>query len=309
MVLATLLFNCSSEDKTIDTVFDNVRSGIILRTLEITSGEYDNDQPTTANFAAIVEIQDTQNGNYADKILVYASYADNNATGNDRTEQLIKTIPSSSFTAGERGYPVSEITVTLNEIKTKLNLNDSQVKTCDVATIRLEVVAKDGLVFTNENASATVTGGSYFNSPFLYSANIVGGVLTESLAGNHTYQTRNMFIPGVPSCGGTVTGTIVWTETGTPGLYATNDMSFGLFESSCWSDNPAFSSSSQVKWFCKTLTSLGTDQYGTTWTYTIKRVEGPLLEIEFISAFDTGEGGIVKITREGGVDWPAIMQD
>jgi hypothetical protein len=304
-----LFFGCSTEDKVIDQVFDNVQSGIILRNIEIESGEFDNDDPATAAFKALVEIQDTQNGSYTNTIKVYASYEDNNGTGNSREETLVKTIASTDFFRADSGLLRSNIEVSLTELKLVLNLTDSQVKTCDVATIRLEAVATDGKVFTNTNSSPTVTGGSYFSSPFLYSANIVGGALPDSLAGNHTYTTTGMFIPGTASCGGEVTGTITWTETGTPGVYSTNDMSFGLFESTCWNDAPAVSSSSEVKWFCKTLTALGADQYGSTWDYTIVSVVGPVMKIEFISSYGTGEGGKVTITREGGADWPAIMQD
>lgn len=305
IAIPILFFGCSTEDKVVDQVFDNVQSGIILRNIEIESGEFNNDNPATAEFSALVEVQ----GANISSIRVYAEYQDNNGTGNSRDEALIKTIPAADFFAGERGLLRSQVELSLSELKTALNLTDSQVNTCDVATIRLEAVATDGRVFTNSNSSPTITGGSYFSSPFLYSANVVGGVLTDSLAGSHTYTTNGMFIPGAPSCGGEVTGTIVWTETGTPGLYATNDMSFGLFSSSCWNDAPAFSPSSQVKWFCKTLTSLGTDQYATTWTYTVVSVNGPTMVVDFISAFSTGEGGRVTITREGGADWPAILQD
>ena len=308
-LIAFSLYNCSSEDKVIDSVFSGVKSGIVLRNIEIISGDYDNDNPSTANFTAKIEIQDNENGNYTSQINVYASYSDNNGSVNNRTESLVKTINASEFLDGPRGLPQTIITVTMAELKTALNLTAEQVRTCDVATIRLEAVGNDGRVFTNENSSPTITGGTFFSSPFLYSANVVGGTLVDTLAGNHTYTTTNMFIPGTPSCGGVVSGTISWTESGTPGVYNVNDMSFGLFESSCWNDAPAVSSNSQVKWFCKTLTSLGTDQYSSTWTYTITKVEGPILKIEFLSSYDTGEGGVVTITREGGIDWPAIMQD
>jgi hypothetical protein len=307
--IAFFFYNCSNEDKLIDQVLDGVQNGIILRNIEIYTGEYDNDNPSTANFSAKVEIQDSQNGNYTSKINVYASYKDNNGGPNNRAEALVKSIPASDFSSGPNGLPQTIVTVTMSELRSTLNLTAAQVRTCDVASIRLEAEGNDGRKFTNSNSSATITGGSYFSSPFLYSANIVGGALVDTLAGNHTFETSGMFIPGSASCGGTVTGTITWTESGTPGVYNVNDMSFGLFESSCWFDAPAYSSSSQVKWFCKTLTSLGTDQYGSTWTYTIKSVVGPVMKIEFLSSYLTGEGGIVTITREGGVNWPAIMQD
>jgi hypothetical protein len=306
---ALLLFSCNSDEKVIDTVLNNTTSGIILKTTQITKGEYDNTSPSTANFSSIVEIRDAQNGGSASSIKVYAKYTDNNGGTNTKAETLVKTISSAQFTAGPYGNKAATITVTLAELKTALSLTDAQVRTCDVATIRLEAVAIDGRVFTNSNASGTITGGSFFASPFLYSANVVGGALPDNLEGTHTFSTTGMYIPGVPSCGGDVTGTITWGATTTPGEYTTTDMSFGLFESTCWSDTPAVSGNSKIKWFCKTLTSLGVDQYSSTWTYTIKSVVGPILKLEFKSSFQTGEGGIVTITRQGNANWPVIMQD
>lgn len=309
LISTLLLFGCNSDEKTIDKVFNNTSSGIVLSTRTITSGEFDNANPTTANFAVDIEIRDAQNGNNTASIKVYGKYDDKNGGPNSRPEALIKTISSSEFTGSTNGNKAAIVTVTLNELKTVLNLTDTQVRTCDVATIRLEATSNDGRVFTNTNASGTITGGSFFSSPFLYSVNVVGGALPDNLEGTHTFSTTSMFVPGTPSCGGTVTGTITWGPTATPGEYSTTDMSFGLFESTCWSDDPAVSASSKIKWFCKTLTGLGTDQYGSAWTYTIKSVVGPVLKLEFKSNFQTGEGGVATITREGGVDWPAIMQD
>ena len=104
---------------------------------------FDNNDPATATFKALVEIQDTQNGGYTSNIKVYASYEDNNGTGNSREETLIKTIASTDFFRADSGLLRSNIEVTLSELKLLLNLTDSQVKTCDVATIRLEAVATD----------------------------------------------------------------------------------------------------------------------------------------------------------------------
>jgi hypothetical protein len=283
------------------------QSGIALRNIDISSGEFDSENPDTSSFDSTVEIQDVKNGKYCNNINIYASYKDNNGNGNEKTETLIKTIPSSDFYLGDRGLLKADITVKISELKEAFEFENTDFKTCDIATIKLEAVGTDGKVYTNTNVNPTVSGGSYFSSPFVYSANITGGVLTESLAGTHTFTTKGMFIPGSDSCGGTVTGSITWDETGTPGLYSTTDMSFGLFESDCWSDDPAYSSSSQIKWFCKTLTGVGVDQYQSSWSYEVESVVGSIMKVKFLSSYD--EGGTATITREGGADWPAIMQD
>jgi hypothetical protein len=61
--------------------------------------------------------------------------------------------------------------------------------------------------------------------------------ITESLAGAHTYVTTNMKagtgggVSGA-SCGGTVEGTVTWTDTAAAGF--TLDLGFGQFSSTCW---------------------------------------------------------------------------
>jgi hypothetical protein len=84
----------------------------------------------------------------------------------------------------------------------------------------------------------------------LYNANVVCPI-TESLAGTHTFVTSNMKAAGV-ACGTTVTGSVVFGATA-PGVYTISDLSLGMFGSSCYGDNPAFSASSRVTWFCNNL--------------------------------------------------------
>jgi hypothetical protein len=54
------------------------------------------------------------------------------------------------------------------------------------------------------------------------------------------------------ACGTTVTGSVVFGATA-PGVYTISDLSLGMFGSSCYGDNPAFSASSRVTWFCNNL--------------------------------------------------------
>jgi hypothetical protein len=56
----------------------------------------------------------------------------------------------------------------------------------------------------------------------LYNANVVCPI-TESLAGTHTFVTSNMKAAGV-ACGTTVTGSVVFGATATPGVYTISDL-------------------------------------------------------------------------------------
>lgn len=304
------LFSCAENDNIVDQVIEGtVIGGGSLRTITpITSSTIILGSPT-ARFAVNLEVQDKNNGADTEKIDVFASFKDNSTTNgaNPRTELLLKTIPSSAFVPGTRGLLQATVIATIAELKARLNLTDAQFTGGDQFVIRLVTVLKDGRTFTNTNSNSVIVGGSYFSSPFLYNVNVVCPI-TENLAGTHTYVSTNMrrgpSAAGV-ACGGTVTGSVTWTATATPGVYSTSDHSFGMFGSSCWGDTPATSSTARVTWFCKNLIASGGDQYGDTYTYTITASSGSTITLNWISTYN--DRGTVVITRQGGAAWPTIF--
>ena len=300
------LFACSEGDKVIDQVLSETEiGGGVLRTLTISS-------PTIAlgnassKFAAVVEVQDVNKSLDTDKIDIYVRFKDNNlADGNNtKAEVLLKSIPSTSFTKGTREFLTASIEVTLPELKSKLAITDAQYTGGDQFIVRLAQVMKDGKVFTSTNTAGTVKGSAFFSSPFEYNANVVCPI-TESLAGTHTYVTNNMKAAG-SGCGSSTTGTVVFTETSTPGVYTISDLSFGMFSSVCWGDSPAFKSgSSKVTWFCNNLVASGTDQYGDSYTYTITAASGSTITLNWKNTYN--DSGTTVLTRQGGANWPAIF--
>jgi len=302
-----LLFACSDTDTVIDDVTANTTSGGILRTLDKQTDIAYNDNSVVLSY--LLEVQDEEDGDLTDRVEVFASFKDNaNAGANNIAEVLIGTIPSSSFILGNR-LPRVSFEIGIVELEAALGLLRENYIGGDVFPIRFVSVFKDGRRWSNDNASQTVLGNLFLASPFLYNSNVVCSFGDQSLAGTHTFVTTNMFRPGADPCGGTVTGTVTWGNTNTPGSYTTSDFSFGLFESSCWGDTPATSASARVVWFCSNLNTAGADQYGESWTYTIVSVSGPTMVISFISSYQTGEGGVTTLTRQGGADWPLIFQD
>ena len=307
LILAVSLFSCSEGDNPIDYVLDNtVIGGGTLRTIKV-------DNPSIAlgdangKFQVTLEVQDKNNGQDTDKIDVYVSFKDNSAGNgsNPKAETLLKSIPSSAFTPGARELPYAIVVVTIAELKTKLVLTDLQYTGADQFVIRLVQVLKDGRTFTRANSNANVVGGAYFSSPFQYNANVVCPI-TESLAGRHTYVSSNMKAgtAGTP-CGTTVTGTVTFGATATPGVYTISDLSFGQFGSVCWGDSPAFSATSRVTWFCNSLVASGTDQYGDSYTFTITAAAGNKITLNWRSTYN--DSGTTVITREGGANWPTVF--
>lgn len=163
--------SCSSEDKFIDQLFDTVERGAILRTISV-SGNTFNITNTASEWSVVLEEQDAQNGALFQEIKLYASLIDNtpdNGTTNSG-EALVKTIPASAFSAEGTpfGLPRGTVSTTFQETLDALNLASSDIDGGDSIFLRLELVLTDGRVFTN-NAGGTVTGGSFFSSPFQYS--------------------------------------------------------------------------------------------------------------------------------------------
>jgi len=306
LFIALSLFACTEGDKVIDQVLTQTEiGGGVLRTLTISS-------PTIAlgnaasKFAAVVEIQDVNKSLDTDKIDVYVRFKDNNpADGNNtKAEVLLKSISSTSFTQGTREFLNASIEVTLSELKSKLSITDAQYTGGDQFIVRLAQVMKDGKVFTNTNTAGTVKGSAFFSSPFEYNANVVCPI-TESLAGEHTYVTTNMKAAGA-ACGTSVSGTVIFTETTTPGVYTISDLSFGMFGSSCYSDSPAFKAdSSKVTWFCNNFVAGGTDQYGDSYTFTITAATGNSITLNWKSTYN--DSGTTVLTRKGGANWPSIF--
>jgi hypothetical protein len=304
LLIALSLFACTEGNKVIDQVLNDTEiGGGVLRTLTISN-------PTIAlgnaasKFSAIVEVQDVNQSKGTEKIDVYVRFKDNNpADGNaSKAEVLLKSIPASSFVAGSREFMNAAIDVTITEFKSKLAISDSQYTGGDQFIVRLAQVMKDGKVFTSTNAAGTVTGGAFFNSPFTYNVNVVCPI-TESLAGTHTYVTNNMKAGGA-TLPGTVTGTVVFTETSTAGVYTPSDLSFGMFEEAGY-DKAFKTGSSKITWFCNNLVAGGTDQYGDSYTYTIIAASGNSITINWVNTYN--DSGTTVLTRQGGANWPTIF--
>jgi len=163
--------SCSTEDKTINTLLDTVERGAVLRTISV-SGNTFNITNTASEWSVVLEEQDAQNGALFQEIKLYASLIDNtpdNGTTNSG-EALVKTIPAAAFsTVGTPfGLPRGTVSTTFQETLDALNLTASEIDGGDSIFLRLELVLTDGRSFTN-NAGGTVSGGSFFSSPFQYS--------------------------------------------------------------------------------------------------------------------------------------------
>lgn len=129
-------------------------------------------------------------------------------------------------------------------------------------------------------------------------------ICVSELDGTFNYvQTEMMTGSGGGVCDAEIIGTVTWTEE-SPGKYITTDLSFGMFPSSCWSDDPANSPNARILDQCNTIIVGGGDQYGDTYTYQFISFNGPSLTLKWNNTY--GDKGTVVLTRQDGRDWPVL---
>lgn len=164
---ATLFVQCTEPENPIYTVLDDFTSGAIIRTIEITSSEFNSFDNSTF-FEVVVEEQDEENGDLLEEVRVYIDFDDNTtANGSKSTnETLYATIPASSSTEGEFGLPRSTFRITLAQAIAALSLAEIDYTGGDAIDIRFELELTDGKIYTNSDATGSLQG-SFFSSPFI----------------------------------------------------------------------------------------------------------------------------------------------
>ncbi|GAB5401257.1 MAG: hypothetical protein Aureis2KO_28420 [Aureisphaera sp.] len=171
--------SCEDSDLIIDEVLDSVdtETGAIVRTIESPAELVTANNPDNNNIAMVLEVQQG-NGSFVPdfkEVRVYVKlWEDQDLTtpvtdgaGNDVAEVLVTTLPSSQFTIDSNGLPRTSV-----EFPTQFILDaypaDAQITVPSFIALRLELEMSNGNIFTDTNVGATISGGIYFNAPFLY---------------------------------------------------------------------------------------------------------------------------------------------
>jgi len=207
-----LIFACSSDDKSIDGVFDSVERGAILRTVSLNSGSY-NAFDDTSEFSVTLEEQDVQNGGLLESVDVYVTFVDNSDDGTDTgvAEQLLETLPASAFSTSQFGLPEITYAKVLSSISSSLGLTSSDYTGGDAFVYRFALNLTDGRTFTNTDVNGNVSGGSFFSSPFIYNI-VVKCVPTAPVPGVYTINMNDSYGDGWNGAKITVTIDGVATE-------------------------------------------------------------------------------------------------
>ena len=170
-----LTISCEDGENVFDEIIANEQRGAILRTINVISDEIPigNDD---SFFGVELEVQDQENGALVSAIDVFVGFRDNTVaegeTDLDTDEVLAATLDASTFEIGEFGLPRTSYEITLPELVAALPISNSDVDGSDQFTIRFELVLVDGRRFSNDDNTGTLTG-SFFSSPFLYTAIVV----------------------------------------------------------------------------------------------------------------------------------------
>lgn len=175
LALSLITVSCEDGDKVFDEITANETRGAILRTVQVLSNEIPIGG-ADSNFSVELEIQDQENGTLVQSVEVYIAFSDESiAEGGDdlsTAEVLATTLDVASMEIGEFGLPRFTYTITLPELVSTLPISDADVDGSDLFNVRFELVLSDGRRYSNADNSGTLTG-SFFSSPFLYSAIVV----------------------------------------------------------------------------------------------------------------------------------------
>ena len=167
---------CESSNKTIDDVFAEVTRWAVFRSTtpaaEVAAQQFSFDDPSST-YSVTFEVEDHEQGGLLQDVEVYVKFTDASDASGSVPESLLTTIPASSFSTNDDGLPSITITYTLGELAAATGLQESDYTGGDSFTIRYVLNLTDGRSFTNTNLNSTVSGGSYFRSPFIYTVPLV----------------------------------------------------------------------------------------------------------------------------------------
>jgi len=169
LALGVFMASCSEDDKLTEVIREStVTRGAILRTIATPSPTFDfND--ASQEWAVEVEEQDVEDGALFSEIGIYVTLTAG-ATGATTEEVFVKSIPASTFSTGPNGLPRGLVSTSLADVLSALSLQTGDFESIDFFNIRLELILTDGRIFTDANTTPAVSGGSFFSSPFTYSA-------------------------------------------------------------------------------------------------------------------------------------------
>ncbi|WP_273566200.1 hypothetical protein [Maribacter halichondriae] len=198
LILGSLAWSCS-ETKLIDDVFEETDRGLVLRTVASLGDNY-NISDTSSVWGVTLEVQDKENGALLSDVKVFVSFVDttveDGGTDFSTAETEIGTFSAANFSnIGPFGFPRGDISYSYAEAIAATGVDFDNIDGGDTFNYRLEANLTNGRTYTN-NANGTVTGGSFFSSPFAYVSPVVCPP-TPPTAGSWSIEMQDSFGDGL----------------------------------------------------------------------------------------------------------------
>jgi len=174
--MLAMVTSCKEDDKLIfEGITDDAITGGGLRTINIISPTINLSDIANSSYEMEVEEWDDKDGELLESVDVFVQFFDNTPDNGDSSEGelLLRTIPASAFSIGPSKLPRTTIKVQGQEAADLFGLDAStEIDGGDIFSIRLSLNLTNGSVYTSTNLEGNITG-VFFNSPFLYPANVV----------------------------------------------------------------------------------------------------------------------------------------
>lgn len=191
LIIAFLCINCSSDEKAIEVVLNDIEHGAVIRTLTVNYAEF-HPGDLNSTFNVDIEEQDLENGDLLDEIDVYIRFLDNTvATGNASTQEVLyKTFIKSDFTVGANGFPLTNLSISYQEAIDATGVTESLIQCKDQFLIRLDLKLTDGRSFSfGDSSSDIIAFDTFFSSPFCYTINVVEPIGEDVFTGVYDMES------------------------------------------------------------------------------------------------------------------------
>ncbi|MEP0263465.1 hypothetical protein [Dokdonia sp.] len=193
LVLLLLLgfISCNDDEKAVDIVFEQAQVGAILRTQSVENLTFDT-SALQRSIQFTLEYQDGQETSLFSDVEVFISFVDNTPENGDdsRSAQNFRVLTDQDFTEGINGLPITDVTVTTQELLDAFGFSTSQVTCTDRFIIDLQLNLTDNRSFTHANSIGPIISfAGALSSPFTYDIYVVDGIDDESFTGNYSYTS------------------------------------------------------------------------------------------------------------------------
>ena len=164
VILIFGLTGCSSDDKVIDRIFDEVETGAFLR-ITSSSATLDLNDPDSP-FGVTVEF-DGQDLSLLDRVEYGVTFDGENATG---SATLGSVVPE-DFTPSSFGVPATDLSTTLGGALSAMGIDPADVLPTDALTMVWTAYLTDGRSYGPADANGNVAAvGGFYSSPYRIAA-------------------------------------------------------------------------------------------------------------------------------------------